>query len=329
MELCNMIRIAGFIALARIALASSNNASASTRRYDFSAIEAELARQCRSGDFSGVVLVRAQGRTVFEKECGEADIINHVPITRATRFRIYSTSKLMTALAVMRLVELHRIDLDGSIADYVPDVPVEWNPVTVRELLNHTSGIGDFTEQLLYHFRADHPSLMRLTLGALSRSERSLKSKPGQRFSYNNFGFELLADAGARVTGKPFATVVQELVFGPAGMATSSLQQPTIVDGHPVGMREKGLALGYNGSPSDLEQTIPFSFVQLGAGAVRAGAEDFVALDDAITSGKIVTPGDVETDDSRPRPPAGWRQCSSGPRIWPWGHSRECRRCPA
>jgi len=277
--------------------------------YDFSAVNTELDRQCKSGEFSGVVVVRARGRQLYEKKCGDADIINHVPISHETRFRIFSTSKLLTALTVMRLVELGKLGLDNSIAAYVPDAPAEWKPVTIRSLLNHTSGIPDYTELLLYNFREDHPSAMKLTLAALRPEQRALKTTPGEHFSYNNFGFELLADAVARATGKPFSQDVQELVFTPAGMKSASVESPNLLLGHPFARAEDGLAIGYNGSPAKLEQAAPLSFVQLGAGAVRANVDDFVALDDALSAGKIVRPQTWELMTSDPvTPPPGARE---------------------
>lgn len=228
-------------AIAALAVVSSDGSAAGPRsKYDFSAMNSELVRECRTGEFAGIVLVRAHGRDLYEKECGEADIVNRVPITRATRFRIHSTSKLLTALTVMRLVEQGKIGLDRSILDYIPEAPPEWKPVTIRTLLNHTSGIPDYTELMLYHFRADQPSAMRVTLAALTREQRQLKTQPGERFSYNNFGFELLADVVARATGEPFAKAVQELVIGPAGMKAASIESPNIVDGHPVGVTRTG-----------------------------------------------------------------------------------------
>ena len=105
---------------------------------DFTVLRAELERQCQSGEFSGVVLIRGRGQDLFEHECGKADIINNVANTRATRFKIYSTSKLLTALTVMRLVEQGRMRLDGQLSSYEPEAPAEWAAVTVGQLLNHT-----------------------------------------------------------------------------------------------------------------------------------------------------------------------------------------------
>lgn len=254
----------------------------------FAPLAAEFDRQCASGEFSGIV-VRAHGRQLFERTCGQADIVNAVPIDRATRFKIYSTSKFMTALAIMRLVEGGTIRLDDSIRQYIPDVPAEWAPVTVRQLLNHTSGIQDLTGDLVYHFRADHPSAMRAALAALTVEERVLKTPPGQAFAYNNFGFELLADAAANVAGKPFAQLVETLVFQPAGMKTASVEAPRVEMGHLVPVSEDGLAVGYNGEPGKLVPAVNWAFVQLGAGAVRASVDDFVALDEALNARRIVS----------------------------------------
>lgn len=258
-------------------------------RYDTAPILAELDKECADGTFSGVVVVRAHGRTLIDHSCGMADQINALPNTHATRFKIYSTSKFMTALTVMRLVEQHRMALDAPIKTYIPDAPATWDAVTVRMLLNHISGIPDLTGGLVEHFTQDHPHAMRALLSALSDKDRALATPAGQTFHYNNFGFELLADAAAHATGTPFATLVADIVFKPAGMATASIEAPNILMGHPLAVNEPGLAYGYNGAPGKLEQATNYAFIQLGAGAVRASVDDFVALDAALSAGKIIS----------------------------------------
>jgi len=301
--------MAGIALALALTLAGSSAIARTPQGYDFSAVNAELTRQCISGEFSGIVVVRVRGRELYAKDCGWADMANLVPIERGTRFRIFSTSKLLTALTVMRLVEQGKMGLDNSVADYLPDVPKEWRAVSLRSLLNHTSGIPDYTELLLYHFRSDHPTAMKDTLAALTPEQRALATRPGERFSYNNFGFELIADAAAHVTGKPFGQVVKEVVLVPAGMKNASVEAPNMVAGHPLTVAEDGLANGYNGSPDKLEQAAPWSFVQLGAGAVRASVDDFVALDEAISAGKIVTPQTWALMTSNPvTPPPGARE---------------------
>ena len=127
--------------------------SAPPAGYDVAAIRRELDRQCEAGEFAGVVVVRVRGRNILEHGCGEADVLNHVPNGLGTRFKIYSTSKFITALTVLRLVARKRIDLDAPITRYVPEAPDTWSGVTVRRLLDHTSGLKDLPEPLVAAYR--------------------------------------------------------------------------------------------------------------------------------------------------------------------------------
>ena len=254
------------------------------------AIGARIDAECAEGRFSGVVIIRIRGREALQRSCGMADIVNQVAVTRDTRFKIYSVSKYITALTVMALVENGALSLDQPITTYIADAPAEWSGVTLRMLLNHTSGIDDLTLPLLYHYRSDHPAAMRDLFAALTPGERALKSAPGIARRYNNFGFELLADATARATGTPFASLVEQMVFRPAGMRSASIEPPLIEAGHLVPVSEPGLAKGYNGERGALSEAVNWAFVQLGAGAVRASAADFIALDAALRQGKIIGP---------------------------------------
>ncbi len=218
-----------------------------------------------------------------------ADMVNGIANSRDTRFKIYSTSKFITSLAVMRLVEQGQLSLDQPVSTYVRDLPSEWSKVTIRHLLNHSSGIPDLTEKLGERFTFDHPTAMRKLFAELSSEDRTLKSAPGTTFTYNNFGFELLAEVAANSSGMTFADVVMQQIFVPAGMTHASIESPNIIMGHPQSVNEPGLAFGYNGAPGKLEQATNYAFIQLGAGAVRATVDDFIALDAAIAAGKIIS----------------------------------------
>lgn len=295
------------IAATALASVTTTAVTAAPGPYDLAPIKQELDKQCADGSFSGTVVIRVQGRDILEHSCGMADIVNGIANTRATRFKIYSTSKFITGLTVMRLVEQGTISLDRPVSAYVRDVPAEWSAVTIRQLLNHSSGIADLTEKLGERFTRDHPAAMRKLLADASAEDRALKSAPGTAFAYNNFGFELLADAVASATGKPFADVVAERVFVPAGMTQASIEKPSIIMGHPYPVNEAGLAIGYNGAPAKLEQAINYAFIQLGAGAVWATVDDFIALDAALRAGTIVSHPSLEmmTQIAADRPESG------------------------
>lgn len=276
------------IAMACIFLLSPVSTSAAERP-DFQALERHLEKACEAGDFSGGLAVAQRGETLFQHVCGLADPVNGIAITPETRFKIFSTSKYLTAIAVLRMSELGELDLDAPIRRYLVDVPESWSGATVRNLLNHTSGLPDLTEAMLFRFRLDHPSAMKAVLAELPEDETRPLEEAGENFRYNNFGFELLAHAAAVVRGQPFSQVLDELVLEPAGMTNASVEAPNMVAGHPVAVQEDGLAIGYNGAPGALVQAENWAFVQLGAGAVRASVADMLALDRALDEGRLLS----------------------------------------
>lgn len=278
-----------FPALAAVLIAASPVCAQPEIPVDFSALETHLSEACASGEVSGVVAVIRNGSPLFQHICGEADPVNGIANEVDTRFKIFSTSKYLTAIAVMRLSELNVLELDAPISTYIAEAPASWSDVTLRSLLNHTSGLPDLTEAMLRRFDQDNPSAMRATLTGLSASELAPLEPVGARFRYNNFGFEILAHAAASAQGRPFDVILQELVFDPAGMTTASVEAPNMVAGHPVAVQEDGLAIGFNGEPGNLQQAQNWAFIQLGAGAVRASLSDMIALDRALTENRLIS----------------------------------------
>ncbi|NWE51756.1 beta-lactamase family protein [Brevundimonas sp. P7753] len=262
--------------------------ASAAERPDFAPLEAQLVTACEAGEFSGVLAVARRGEMLFQHVCGQADPVNGVANTPETRFKIFSTSKYLTAIAILRLCENGEMDLDAPISRYLPDAPSSWAGVTVRNLLNHTSGLPDLTEAMLARFSVDHPTAMKAVLNDLPEDETRPLEAPGENFRYNNFGFELLAHAAAATRGEPFDRLLDELVLKPAGMTTASVEAPNLVAGHPVAVQEEGLAIGYNGAPGALSQAENWAFIQLGAGAVRASLADMLALDRALDEGRLL-----------------------------------------
>jgi CubicO group peptidase (beta-lactamase class C family) len=192
---------------------------------DVSAITERLDRECAEGTFSGVVAVDVADERVLTHVCGVADVETGAPVAIDARFRIFSTSKMLTALAVMRMAELEAIDLNAPIAAYLEDVPPSWSAVSVRHLLQHTSGLPDQTNALLEAWRGDHGEAIAAVLA--ESGDVAPATTPGAAWRYNNFGYELLAEAVERQRGQPFAQALQELVFTPAGTVPWDRPRPS------------------------------------------------------------------------------------------------------
>jgi len=175
-------------------------------------------------DFSGVVQVRT-GAAVDIQAGGHADRVAGRLIDRSTRFACASAAKTFTALVVLRLVESGQLVLDAPVAPLVPEVAQMSSAVTVRHLLEHTSGVGDYLDEGeiddIEAFRLPVP-VDGLTAPAdlLPLLDLPPRSAPGEPFRYNNSGYVLLAVLAERVGGRSYFAQIQD-VLDAAGMTAS------------------------------------------------------------------------------------------------------------
>src|SRR5690242_16387506 len=138
-----------------------------------------------------IAVVRAGRDTLVFKGYGRSDIENDVPATPATVYRIGSITKQFTSAAVMRLVERGTVHLDDSIGTYLTTLPAAWRKVTVRELLNHTSGIPSYTDLGKVWQRRWGEYMPPDTLVALT-ADKPLDFAPGTNWKYDNSGYVVL-----------------------------------------------------------------------------------------------------------------------------------------
>jgi D-alanyl-D-alanine carboxypeptidase len=136
--------------------------------------------------FNGVILVSQNGKVIYSKVNGFANLETKLPLVIDNQFVIGSISKQMTAVIVLREVDKGRIDLHVPVKKYFPNMTQIWlDSITVHQLLNHTSGVTDW--------------------------DKPLKFKPSTDFSYSNIGYELLAKIAENVTKKSYATLTNEI----------------------------------------------------------------------------------------------------------------------
>jgi CubicO group peptidase (beta-lactamase class C family) len=128
-----------------------------------------------------------------------------------------SLSKPFTALAIKMLAEQGRLSYDDPIARYFPELPEALGAATVRQLLNHTSGIPDYSSDL----NAERPGMTPRDVLNLLRNVKSPVFPPGEKYEYSNTGYVLLGLIAEKVSGKPFLTYLQEKIFDPLGMKTT------------------------------------------------------------------------------------------------------------
>ncbi len=239
------------------------------------------AEAVRDGRAVGVSLAVLRGEdTVLVRGYGAADAEAGTPVTPATVFRIGSVTKQFTAAAIMRLAEAGRLSLDDTIGAHLPGYPTQGHTVTIRHLLNHTSGIRSYTAMPAWRQRMTerlHPD----TLVALFAAE-PFDFAPGEAWAYNNSGYFLLGRIIERVSGMPYAEYLRTELYPRAG-----LRETRYCPDAPV---TPGDAVGY-ASAAPPARSAPLSMTSpYAAGALCSTARDLVRWERALAAGRVVSP---------------------------------------
>jgi CubicO group peptidase (beta-lactamase class C family) len=167
---------------------------------------------------ASVVVVR-DGKILFQKGYGSANLEYSIPITSDTTFHVASVSKEFTAMALVLLEQDGKLSLEDDVHKYLPELPQYGHTITIRNLLQHTSGIRDQWQALsLAGWRLDDVITQKQVTRVLYRFNE-LNFPPGDRFLYSNGAYTLAAEIVARVSGEPFAKFCKERIFEPLGMA--------------------------------------------------------------------------------------------------------------
>lgn len=192
-------------------------------------VRAEMQRQHIPGLS---LLVAKSGKIVLAEGFGLANVELRAPVKPETVFQSGSVGKQFTATAVMMLVEQGKIGLDDPLTKYFSDAPPAWRNVTVRELLSHTAGFGDYPKD--FDFRKDWTEAEELKL----IESIPLAYAPGTKWDYSNFGYVTLGILIHRVTGEFYGDFLQQHIFQPLGMqSTRIISEADIVPDRSAGYR--------------------------------------------------------------------------------------------
>jgi len=204
---------------------------------------------------AGLALVRAGG-VEWAGGVGLADRDARTPVTAETHFRVGSISKTFVAMALVQQYEDGEMDIESPVSDLAPDVAIDnpWNassPVTVLQVLQHTAGFDDmhFTEMYNLH---DPPDMPLLEVLRKNPASRRVRWRPGTRMSYSNPGYAVAAHVLEKVTGRAYEDVIEERIFQPLGMRTSSFV-----------LEEAGLPLLARGYDAPTGPPVPHSQIYL------------------------------------------------------------------
>ncbi|MCC6727559.1 MAG: serine hydrolase [Saprospiraceae bacterium] len=244
-------------------------------------IDAIVAEQYKPDEPGVVVRVQQNGKVLFEKAYGMADMELGVKMQPDYILRLGSITKQFTAVAVLMLVQEGKLSLSDDLTKYLPDYPTGGRKITVAQLLNHTSGIKSYTNMV------DFFKIMRTDMTLTELIDHFKKEpfdfEPGERWSYNNSAYILAGAVIEKASGMSYADFIEKRIFQPLGMADSYYDVadriiPRRIHGYDGGETEGSFVnAGY------LSMTLPYA-----AGSLMSTVADMGKWDEALYTEKLV-----------------------------------------
>jgi CubicO group peptidase (beta-lactamase class C family) len=238
-------------------------------------IDSMLTFYERNGQFNGSALVKQNGKVILNKSYGFASKEQKLGANEHTTYRIGSLAKSFTSVIINQLMNEGKLDSLVPIRTYLPWY-VHGN-VTIEQLLTHRSGLPEYLNNDAYKARIFQKTYTLIELVRQFCSD-SLEFKSGTKFSYSNSGFLVLALLAQEVTGKPFATLLQERIFTPLQMTDSFTGEYQGTSDHQ--------AIGY------VENTVREGHYDaanvLGAGGISSSTADLLKFSDALLTEKLL-----------------------------------------
>jgi CubicO group peptidase (beta-lactamase class C family) len=242
-------------------------------------LEKYMDAEMKFKGFTGAVLVMKQNKVLLKKGYGLADREWNIPNTPETKFRIGSITKQFTAACILQLAEQGKLSLDDKLSKFIPSFP-KGDSVTIHMLLNHTSGIANYTAQKEFLNLAT-VSLTKDSMIAFIKS-RPFSFSPGTKFQYTNSGYFLLGYIVEKVSGQSYTDYVQQNIFNKIGMKNSGADKLDSV----LSMR----ARGYNSNKKKISNA---DFISLewpfSAGILFSTVEDLYKWDRSLYGTTILS----------------------------------------
>jgi CubicO group peptidase (beta-lactamase class C family) len=245
-------------------------------------IDKLISRYTQCGYLNGAVLVAEHGHVIYEKGVGLANLESKTPNTPQTKFGIASLTKQFTAALVLHLADQHKIRLDGTVSEYLPWYRRDTgNRITVDQLLHHTSGLPPDYDSPEFADGAAAARRYEPQEFAEKFCQPALVAEPGAKWAYSNCGYVLLGLILERVTGKPFADLLNEQILLPLGMKNTGMDHNDLA--------QRGGAIGYTRRAGprytpgpNLDRIHGFA-----AGAMYSTVEDLFLWNQALSSSKF------------------------------------------
>ena len=273
------------VALVATACASAAPTPSPTRHQDMTIIDSMFAPYAEPGMPGAHVLVIRNGEVAVDRSYGMAIVEAGMPVTSETNFRLASLSKQFTATAIALLVRDGVLRYETVVRAHIPELPAYAHDVTVRHLLQHTSGIPDYED---YIPRTQSEQVKDRDVPVLLQRADSMYFAPGTAYRYSNSGYALLALIVERLSGQPYREFLGERIFGPLKMYTTGAHEEGI-----TAVQDR--AYGYTVRPTGVVRTDQsLTSAVLGDGGIYAAPWTLRIWDRALDEGTLLTREELE-----------------------------------
>ncbi len=254
-----------------------------------SRVQAVIDEITKHPEFVGLSVAVARGdHLIVDRGYGIADLEWNAPADASTSFRIGSLTKQFTAAAVLKLAEQGKLALDDPLSSYVPEFDTGGRTVTIRQLLNHTSGVPEYTVQPGFFAKLSPLDLSDAELLQLV-SGKPFDFEPGTGWRYSNTNYYLLGMVVAKASGRPYAAFMQDEFFAPLGLTHTRYGSETAI----IPRRAQGYSFDPDTASHSNDAAISMN-VPGGGGALVSSAGDLVRWQIALTNGRAIRPASFE-----------------------------------
>ena len=233
--------------------------------------------------YMGSITVSENGKVIYRKAIGFVEMFSKQKATTATKYRIGSISKMFTSALIFKAIEENKLTLDKTINAYFPLVP-NADKITVGNLLNHRSGIYNFTNSGDYMSYYTKPKTEAEMVAIIAKSKSVFE--PNSKAEYSNSNYVLLSYILEKIYKKPFAAILAEKIVKPLGLKNTYLGSKTNI--HNNECFSYSFTENWN-QEKETDMSIP-----LGAGAVVSNPTDLTVFIESLFAGKIITPKSLE-----------------------------------
>ena len=235
----------------------------------------------KADNFAGAILVARDGKVIASKGYSFANFETETPNTPQTKFRIGSMTKPLTATAILMLQEKGKLNVEDSICKYLSDCPAAWQPVTVRHLLTHTSGIPDYIRSSDATQATFMLPLASSAVVALFK-DKPLEFAPGERWKYSNSAYFLAGLIVEKVSGKSYEAFMRENIFEPLRLTNTGIDRNERV--------LKNRASGYSLENNTLKNAVYYDISNAySTGAIYSTVEDLYQWNQSLFAGQLVS----------------------------------------